>query len=84
MHDWYEIVLTVFVLSFWFLFPIGMFLSVSHVDKNTDQVVRLEHLRHDSEEAAKFEKKVYQRPFRPVVFDWHHPILYFRRWLQHE
>lgn len=43
-----DMILTIIVLSFWFLFPIGMFLSVSHVDKNTDQVVRLGHLRHDS------------------------------------
>lgn len=46
-----DIILTVVVLSFWFLFPIGIFLSVAHVDKNTDQVVRLDKLRHDSTEA---------------------------------
>lgn len=43
-----DMILTIIVLSFWFIFPIGMFLSVSHVDKNTDQIVRLGHLRHDS------------------------------------
>lgn len=45
-----DMILTVVVLSFWFLFPIGMFLSVSHVDKNTDQIIRLDHLRHDGQE----------------------------------
>ncbi|MFL5783471.1 MAG: hypothetical protein ACJ76H_02605 [Bacteriovoracaceae bacterium] len=43
-----DMILTISVLSFWFLFPIGIFLSVSHVDKNTDQIVRLDHLRHES------------------------------------
>jgi hypothetical protein len=32
-----DVILTIVVLSFWFLFPIGMFLSVSDADKNTDQ-----------------------------------------------
>ncbi len=45
-----DMILTIVVLSFWFLFPIGMFLSVSHVDKNTDQIIRLDKLRHDSVE----------------------------------
>jgi hypothetical protein len=75
-----EIVLTIVGISFWILFPIGMFLSVSHVDKNTDQVVRLEHLRHDS-----VDEQVVTRPVKgPVLsdhFDWHHPIINFRRWL---
>ena len=31
-----EIFLTFVVLSFWFLFPIGMFLAVSHLDKLRD------------------------------------------------
>ena len=77
-----EMILTVIVLSFWILFPIGMFISVSHVDKNTDQVVRLEHLRHTHDEPQ--DKKVALPTYQPVPFDWHHPILYFRRWLQHE
>lgn len=77
-----EVVLTIIGLSFWILFPIGMFLSVSHIDKNTDQVVRLEHLRHhpvDSEPAYNKREEVYQ----PIPFDWHHPIHFFRRWLEH-
>lgn len=28
-----DLILTIVVLSFWFLFPIGMFLAVSHLDK---------------------------------------------------
>lgn len=43
-----EMILTIIVLGFWFLFPVGMFISVAHVDKNTDQVIRLDQLRHDS------------------------------------
>lgn len=77
-----EIILTIIGLSFWFLFPIGMFISVSKVDKNTDQVIRLEHLR---QEQTVSERKAPTRPvFKPVPFDWHHPLIYFRRWLQHE
>ncbi len=44
--DTFEVLLTIVVLSFWVVFPIGIFLSVAHVDKNTDQIVRLDHLRH--------------------------------------
>jgi hypothetical protein len=78
-----EIILTVIVLSFWFLFPIGMFLSVSHVDKNTDQIIRLGHRRHDSMEPSEPEpydrkplyknrnpkhwKPDYRYSFRPLV-----------------
>ncbi len=74
-----EVILTIIGMSFWFLFPIGMFLSVSRLDKNTDQVVRLEHLRHGPVEAgtARSEKV----PEYKHHFDWHHPIINFRRWL---
>lgn len=84
-----EVVLTILALSFWILFPVGIFLSVSRLDKNTDQVIRLEHLRqeeaedYEEDEAAQMGQR--RRPvFRPVPFDWHHPIIYFRQWLQHE
>lgn len=52
-----DMILTVVVLSFWFLFPIGMFLSVAHVDKNTHQVIDLDKLRHDSEEPQVIAEK---------------------------
>ncbi len=75
MGNTLEIVLTIIGLSFWFLFPIGMFLSVSRLDKNTDQVVRLEKLRqYDDDKFQHYQYKVRR-------FDWHHPILYFKRWL---
>lgn len=76
-----EIVLTIIGLSFWFLFPIGMFLSVSRVDKNTDQIVRFDELKHHPVEDEPVKKEI---PFEPVPFDWHHPVIYFRKWLQHE
>lgn len=71
-----EVILTIIAMSFWILFPIGMFLSVSKLDKNTDQVVRLENLRHEPVAPQRSTQQIY-RPH----FDWHHPILYFRRWL---
>jgi hypothetical protein len=73
-----EVVLTIIAMSFWFLFPIGMFISVSHVDKNTDQVVRLEHLRHHPVDERVRPRAAY---VEEQHFDWHHPILNFRRWL---
>lgn len=79
MSSTIEVVLTIIAMSFWILFPIGMFLSVSHVDKNTDQIVRLEHLRHEPVESEGSRRPVYQSHF-----DWHHPIIYFRQWLQHD
>ncbi len=76
-----EVVLTILGLSFWILFPIGMFLSVSRLDKNTDQLVRL----NQEEQLAQAEEAITSRPpFQPVPFDWHHPIIFFRQWLQHE
>jgi hypothetical protein len=43
-----DIILVIAVLSFWILFPVGIFWSMSHVDKNTDQIIRLDQLRHES------------------------------------
>jgi hypothetical protein len=82
-----EVTLTIIGLSFWILFPIGIFLSVSKIDKNTDQIIRLEHLRQESvepEEPVVVEREPRKPIFQPVPFDWHHPVIYFRRWLQHE
>jgi hypothetical protein len=79
----FEVVLTIFLMSFWFLFPIGMFLSVSNVDTNTDQIIRLGHHEHNQEEEVE-EVEENQNVFRPIPFDWHHPIIFFRRWLEHE
>lgn len=66
-----EVILTIVALSFWFLFPIGMFLSVSQLDKNTEKIV-----------ASKIQEQV-KPSFKESKrsFDWHHPIFYFRRWL---
>ncbi len=41
MHSPLEIILTVVVLGFWFLFPIGMFIAIFRLDKNSDQLVQL-------------------------------------------
>lgn len=84
-----EVTLTILALSFWILFPVGIFLSVSRVDKNTDQVIRLEQIRQEqaepyTETEAEEMGQRRQPVFRPVPFDWHHPIIYFRQWLQHE
>jgi hypothetical protein len=84
-----EVILTILALSFWILFPIGIFLSVSKLDKNSDQLIRMEELRHEKmgEEEFEVEQEREERRmpiFQPVPFDWHHPIIYFRRWLQHE
>ena len=40
-NDW-ETFLTVGWLALWFLFPLGLFMSVSRLDKNSDQIIRLE------------------------------------------
>jgi hypothetical protein len=55
-------ILTIVVLSFWFIFPLAMFLSVSHVDKNTDQVVRLGRLRHGPQRRMRPERHQRKRP----------------------
>ena len=74
-----DVILTVVVLSFWFLFPIGMFLSVSHVDKNTDQIIRLGHLRHEADPVRRAVRIPVQSQKRPLF----RPIFNFRRWIHH-
>lgn len=71
-----DMILTVVVLSFWVLFPIGMFLSVSHVDKNTDQVIRLDQLRHDStpEFSPRVAKETRVKHRRPQNFNRPQPL----------
>jgi hypothetical protein len=79
-----EMILTIIGLSFWFLFPIGMFFSVSRVDKNTDQLIRLEHHELETLDAEVAGEKNRRPVFHPVPFDWHHPFRYFGQWPQHE
>ncbi len=77
-----EVILTIIAMSFWILFPIGMFISVSHLDKNTDQVVSLGRLRHNPATTPAYRKtRTEKTEKRPL--DWHHPILNFKRWLHH-
>lgn len=63
-NEW-EVFFTIFVLSLWVLFPAGVFLSMSHVDKNTDQIIRMEKLRHTSTPSTSVEPQV--REFRRPV-----------------
>ncbi len=42
-----DMILTIGVLSFWFLFPLGMFFAVSQLDKNSEQILRMPD--HDEE-----------------------------------
>lgn len=82
MGNTIEIILTIIGLSFWFLFPVGIFLSVSKLDKNTDQVIRLNHPKLEQAENEGQYPDI--PPYHPKPFDWHHPVMYFRNWLQHE
>jgi hypothetical protein len=38
-----EIFFTIALLAGWFLFPIGLFISVGRLDKDSDQLQRIEH-----------------------------------------
>lgn len=38
-----DVILTIATLSLWFLFPIGLFISVGRLDKDSDQTDRIEH-----------------------------------------
>ncbi len=67
MESFIEITLTIIGISFWILFPVGMFLTMGHLEKNTNQVFGLGQFNHNSNDK----------------FDWHHPLLYFRQWRQH-
>lgn len=50
-----DVFITVGLLSLWVLFPIGLFISMGRLDKDTDQVDHIEH--GDTEEKVE-EKKV--------------------------
>jgi hypothetical protein len=82
MSSPFEVILTIIVLGFWFLFPLGMFLSVSHVDKNTDQIIRLGHLRHFSQDGP--SPSITRKKSRPMLKQqttrWQ---VSFRRWIRH-
>ncbi len=39
-----DILLTIAVLSFWFIFPVGLYFAVAALEKTPKHVVRLEHL----------------------------------------
>ncbi len=58
MGNHWEVAFTIFILSLRFLFPVGMFLSMCDVDKNTDQLIRLEKLRHSPTNQGKAEPQV--------------------------
>ncbi|HXH76218.1 MAG TPA: hypothetical protein VNJ08_14705 [Bacteriovoracaceae bacterium] len=79
-----EIFLTVVVMSFWFVFTIGMSLSVSKLGKGTDSVVQLgaldDAILHPPEpRTIRIPVKVQRRPaWRPHVASIH-----FRRGIRH-
>ncbi len=80
MRSTIEVGFTILGLSFWILFPIGMFLSVSRFDKDTGEV-RRPSLEGPGGPAV---KPVPPRPpLRPMPFNWHHPISFLRQWLLH-
>ncbi|GEM_PF-4756854 len=49
-----DVFITVGLLSLWVLFPIGLFLSVSRLDNDTDQV---DHIEHGDPVEEKVEEK---------------------------
>lgn len=36
-----DLILTLVVLSFWILFPIGMFLAVSHLERSNNELLQM-------------------------------------------
>jgi hypothetical protein len=55
MHDVIQLSDQIFVtvfLSLWFLFPVGLFISVGQVDKNTVHPIDLNVVRKDTDKAA--------------------------------
>jgi hypothetical protein len=50
-----EIFFTIGLLAGWFLFPIGLFISVGRLDKDSDQLQRIDH--GDPELIALHEKE---------------------------
>lgn len=43
-YDW-EMILTIAWLALWFLFPLGIFLSVGRLDHNSDELDQIKGLR---------------------------------------
>lgn len=66
-----EVFFVIATLALWILFPIGIFLSVGRVDKDTDQLGRWENLRHSlllEQRLAPREKAVLPRPMVATTF----------------
>jgi hypothetical protein len=85
--DTFEVILTITALSFWILFPLGMFISVSHVDKNTDQIIRFNSHRHfathEYEESEPTFKLKRPEPNYHGKNYWLHAHFISRRWIKH-
>lgn len=45
-YDW-EVILTIGWFALWFLFPLGIFLSVGRLDKDSDELEQIKDLRVD-------------------------------------
>jgi hypothetical protein len=45
-YDW-EMILTIGWFALWFLFPLGIFLSVGRLDKDSDELDQIKDLRVD-------------------------------------
>lgn len=69
-----ETVLTFIVLGFWFLFPIGMYLSAEELEKNKKKIL----YQPDEQRGVRIPIKVYKRASRFQVTSFH-----FRRWVRH-
>ena len=68
-----EKIFAIIGMSLWVLFPIAMFLSVSHLDKIKGQVGKIDQIRRRSRRFNAFP----QWDMR------HHFHLNFRNWLKH-
>ena len=47
-----QMILTTIVLSFWFLFPVGMFLAISYMDNHSDQFVPAKNVERNKTQTA--------------------------------
>lgn len=81
MGNPFEVAFVIGWFALWFLFPIGVFLSVAHVDKNTDQLIRLEKLRHQPLTDLDFHQ-IHKVTTRPGFFGQHWDFT-FGRGLRH-
>ena len=60
-----EITFVIIAMSLWFIFPVGLFITMNHIDRSMDGVVQLGHEPVGTEAKVKAMVKKHTPAWRP-------------------